>query len=122
MKIRRRSASRPSVAVRDRDPLVIRVKRASGLALSRVSRLVGGAVGTMRATRAGAASTTSALQAYPDSTLRGFAATSIGLGAGLYVAGKRRLVVAAGLVPALLAGAAIVLRRVDPAVQVEDVG
>jgi hypothetical protein len=96
--------------------------RAAGNAiLTNATRVVARAAGTMRATGAGAASTTSALQALPDSTLRGFAATSVGLGAGLYLAGMRRVVVAAGLVPALLAGAAIVLRRVDPTVQVEAV-
>jgi hypothetical protein len=71
--------------------------------------------GTVRGTRAGAADTTSALQTLPDSTLRGLAATSVGLGAGLYLGGAPRLVVAAGVVPALAAGAAIMLRPGDPA-------
>jgi len=119
---RGRRSPRSSIADREQDSLVWRARRAGELALGRVTRVVASAAGTMRATGVGAARTTSALKALPDSTLRGFAATSIGLGAGLYLAGTRRLVIAAGLVPALLAGTAIVLRRVDPAVQVEVVG
>ena len=60
--------------------------------------------------------TTPALQTLPDSTLRRLAATSVGLGAGLQVAGAPRLVTAAGLAPAALMGAAIVLRPLEPLV------
>jgi hypothetical protein len=50
------------------------------------------------------------LQLLPDSTLQGLAATSIGLGAGLHVAGMPRLVTAAAITPAMIIGAAIALR------------
>ena len=67
-----------------------------------------------RATQGGARGTTSALQRLPDSTLRWLAATSVGLAAGLHVAGAPRLARAAGLVPALFMGAAIATRPVAP--------
>lgn len=70
-----------------------------------------------RATGAGARGTTNALQRLPDSTLRWLAATSLGLAAGLQVAGAPRLARAAGIVPALFMGAAIALR---PALPPED--
>jgi hypothetical protein len=72
--------------------------------------LIGHVPGTVRATRIGARGTTNALQALPDATLRWMAAGSVGLGAGLRLARAPRIVVAAGVVPALLAGAAIALR------------
>jgi len=71
---------------------------------------------TVRATRAGMAGTTAALQTLPDSTLRWIAATSVGLSAGLRLAGAPRLVSAAGAAPALLVGAVIALRPPEPAV------
>lgn len=71
---------------------------------------------TIHATWAGAHGTTSALQALPDPTLRWLAAGSVGLGAGLSLAGAPRLVVAAGVAPALILGAAIVARPVEPVV------
>jgi len=61
-----------------------------------------------------AAWTTGSLQNLPDSTLLGLAATSVGVGAGFYLAGKSRLVVAAGVVPAVLAGIAVILRPLPP--------
>jgi hypothetical protein len=64
----------------------------------------------VRATRVSANATTSALQLLPDSTLQGLAATSIGLGAGLLVAGMPRLVTAAAITPAMIIGAAIAFR------------
>ena len=67
-----------------------------------------------RATRGGARVTTIALQRLPDSTLSWLAATSIGLAAGLQVAGAPRLVRAAGLAPAVFLGAAIATRPVVP--------
>ncbi|MBI2762359.1 MAG: hypothetical protein HYX54_01170 [Chloroflexi bacterium] len=79
-----------------------------------MATIVGRAAGSMRATQASAASTTSALQGLPDSTLRGLAATSVGLGAGFFLAGKPRLIVAAGMAPALFAAVAIALRPVNP--------
>jgi hypothetical protein len=59
---------------------------------------------------------TSAIQSLPDSTLRWLAAASAGLGAGFYLAGAPRLVVAAGVAPALIMGASMVLRPVEPIV------
>jgi uncharacterized protein YjbJ (UPF0337 family) len=72
--------------------------------------------GAVRATWAGAHGATSALQTLPDSTLRWIAATSVGLGAGLRLAGAPRLVSAAGAAPALIVGAAIALRPIKPVV------
>ena len=98
------------------------VRRVSGsikVARNGATRLVGRVTGTKNATRAGAHATTSALQTLPDSTLRWLAASSVGLGAGLYLAGKRRLVIAAGVAPALIMGAAIALRPFKPVVPTE---
>ena len=67
---------------------------------------------TLDTTVDGGLATTSALQRLPDPTLRWLAAGSIGLGAGLYLSGTPRLVVAASVLPALLIGAAILLRPV----------
>ncbi|MGD0018010.1 MAG: hypothetical protein ABSD62_02035 [Candidatus Limnocylindrales bacterium] len=78
------------------------------------TKLIERAPATVRATRAGAHATTSALQTLPDATLRSLAASSVGLGAGLYLAGKRRLVIVAGVAPALIMGAAIALRPAKP--------
>jgi hypothetical protein len=93
------------------------VRRASGAIKSvraAASRLVAHAPGTMQdtmaATRDGARATTTALQTLPDSTLRWLAASSVGLGAGLYIAGKQRLLIIAGVAPAVIMGAAIALR------------
>lgn len=66
--------------------------------------------GTVRATRTGAQATTTALQTLPDSTLQSLTASTVGLGAGFYLAGKRRLGIVAGVAPALVMGAAIALR------------
>jgi hypothetical protein len=67
-----------------------------------------------QATRSGAQATTSALQTLPDPTLRWLAASSVGLGAGLYMTGRRRLVVAAGIAPAVVMAVAIALRPSRP--------
>jgi hypothetical protein len=69
---------------------------------------------TVRATRDGAQDTTTALQTLPDSTLRWLAASSVGLGAGFYLARAPRLVILAGVAPALIMGAAIALRPIGP--------
>jgi hypothetical protein len=61
---------------------------------------------TVRAARTGTATATGAIGRLSDSTLGWLAASSIGLGAGLYLSGRRRLTVAAGLTPALVAAVA----------------
>ena len=96
-----------------------RMSRALGIARSGARLLVERAPGTIRATRAGAEGTTSALQTLPDTTLRWLAAGSVGLGAGLSLAGAPRLVVAAGVAPALIVGAAMALRPGEPVVSGE---
>jgi hypothetical protein len=60
--------------------------------------------------RVGAYETTTTLQTMPDPTLRLLAAASLGLGAGLYLAGKRRLITLVALAPALILAVAIVTR------------
>jgi len=77
-----------------------------GTAGTLFERLTGGA----RVIRVKANATTSALQLLPNSTLQGLAASSMGLGAGFYVAGLPRLVTAAAMAPAMIIGAAIVVR------------
>lgn len=86
------------------------VSRAVEIARTSAAMLVERAPGTVRATRAGAHRTTRALWSLPDETLRRLAIGSVGLGAGLYLAGAPRLARAAGVVPALFMGAAIALR------------
>ncbi len=95
-------------------------KDAVGLARTSVGTVIERVPGTARATRAGARRTTSALQRLPDSTLRWLTASSVGLAAGLKLAGAPRLVTAAGAAPAVLMGAAIALRRTEPAVPIEE--
>jgi acyl-CoA reductase-like NAD-dependent aldehyde dehydrogenase len=101
--------------------------RAISAARSGVDALVGNLPGALEATRAGARETASALQALPDPTLRWLAAASVGVGAGLFLAGKPRLVIAASVAPALAMGAAMVVRPVGAGttsgvVQVIDLG
>jgi hypothetical protein len=98
-------------------------RRRSSVPPDRVRAFRGAAAGiarrlfrTMHATRAGAQGTTSALQTLPDSTLMGLAATSVGVGTGFYLARAPRLAIAAGVVPALVMGAAILLRPIRPGV------
>ena len=93
------------------------VRRASGavrLGLTTAGSLLAHLPGAARATRVRANATTSALQVLRDSTLQGLAAGSIGLGAGLYLAGLPRLVTAAAVTPALIIGATIALRPARP--------
>jgi len=78
-----------------------------------IDRIPGG----VHVARVGAMEATTALQRLPDSTLRWLAAASVGLGAGLRLAGAPRLVAMAGAAPALLIGAAIALRSTEPEVQ-----
>ena len=68
------------------------------------------ALAALRAARTGVQGTTDALQTLPDSTLMGVAATSIGVGAGFYLARAPRLAIATGIAPALIMAAAILLR------------
>ena len=84
-----------------------------------VAKLSERAPGTWSATQAGARRTTIALQKLPDTTLRSMAASTAGVGAGLYLAGKRRLGILAGVIPAAVMGAAIALRPAKPVVPVE---
>jgi len=100
------------------------VRRVSGAAaVARTGASAGAAMivervpGAVHLTRLGAMEATTALQRLPDSTLRWLAAASIGLGAGLRLAGSPRLVAMAGAAPALLVGAAIVLRSTEPVLQ-----
>jgi hypothetical protein len=86
------------------------LSRAVEIARTSAAMLVERAPGTVRATRAGAHRTTSALQALPDETLRRLAVGSVGLGAGLYLAGAPRLIAVAGALPALIASAAVASR------------
>jgi len=119
-----RSTSEPSAseiersADRGRKRLRDTVRRASGtidLGLARAAKLVAHLPGTARATGVRANATTRALQRLPDSTLQGLAASSIGFGAGLYLAGLPRVVTAAAVAPAVVIGAAIVLRPTQSA-------
>jgi hypothetical protein len=118
-KPKRRSAGTRAPARDLRRPLASALRRVSGavrIARTGATMLVERMPGTVDATRAGAHGTTNALQALPDPTLRWLAAGSIGLGAGLSLAGAPRLVVAAGVAPALIMGAAIALRPVEPVI------
>ena len=113
----RRSPAATAPARDRRKLLAGAVRRVSGLvgiARASAAMLIARAPGTMRATRVGAHGTTSALQTLPDPTLRWLAASSAGLSAGFYLAGAPRLLVAAGVAPALIMGAAIVLRPNEP--------
>ena len=94
--------------------IVRRASGAIGVARAGATKLAAGMPGSVHATRAGALDATNALQALPDSTLRWLAASSVGLGAGFSLAGAPRLVVAAGVAPAVVMGAAIILRSIEP--------
>jgi hypothetical protein len=60
--------------------------------------------------RVGAQETATQLQTMSDPTLRLLAAGSIGLAVGLYLAGARRPITLAAMVPAVIAGSAIATR------------
>jgi hypothetical protein len=60
--------------------------------------------------RAGAHETATTMQTMSDPTLRLLAAGSIGLAVGLYLAGARRPITLAAMVPAVIAGSAIATR------------
>jgi hypothetical protein len=61
-------------------------------------------------TRVGAQRTTTSLQTMPDTTLRMLAGVSIGLAAGLSLAGAPRLMALMAFVPALFVGGAVATR------------
>ena len=118
-KPKRRSPGTPAPAHDPRKHLAIVVRRASGaIAIARTgaTRLIVRVPAALRVTRAGVDGTTAALQTLPDSTLRWIAATSVGFGAGLRLAGAPRLVSAAGAAPALIVGVVIALRPTEPVV------
>jgi hypothetical protein len=95
------------------------VRRASDafdLAASSARTLGSRLSATAQATRTKANATTTALQTLPDSTLRELAVSSVGLGAGFYLAGVPRLATAAAVAPALIIGAAIMVRPGDDAI------
>ena len=104
-----RSARNGAAGVIGRLPATITATR------NGVRKLLRRVPATIEATQAGALATTSALQQLPDSTLQSLAASSAGLGAGLYLAGRRRLAVVAGVIPALIVGVAIAVRPVKKA-------
>jgi hypothetical protein len=87
-----------------------RATAAVDAAVSTARTLVSHVPATARAASVGARATASALQILPDTTLGGLAASSVGLGTGFYVAGMPRLATAAAIAPAMIIGAAIVLR------------
>jgi hypothetical protein len=60
--------------------------------------------------KVGAQRTTTSLQGMPDTTLRTLAGVSVGLAAGLGLAGAPRLVILAALAPSLVVGGAIATR------------
>jgi hypothetical protein len=82
----------------------VRIARTTGPMLRRRSAPV------VAATRAGLGWTARTVQAMPSSTSRSLAVGSVGLGAGLYMGGAPRLVAATGVAPAVVIGAAILLR------------
>ena len=85
----------------------VRIARATGPMLQhRSARAVA-------ATRAGLGWTTRRVQAMPSSTSQSLAAGSVGLGAGLFIGGAPRIVAATGVAPAVVIGAAILLRPDD---------
>lgn len=69
---------------------------------------------TVDAVRTGALDTVVTVQRLPKSTLQWLAASSVGLGAGFFLSGAPRVVIAAGMTPALIIGAALVARQTDP--------
>jgi hypothetical protein len=112
------SAGSPASPGKGRKRLRATVRRASvtiDLAAASARTLVSQLSATVHATRHRANATTTALQTLPDSTLRELAVSSVGLGAGFYLAGVPRLATAAAVAPAVIIGAAIITRPGDPA-------
>lgn len=86
------------------------VPEAVGQARHRAGQVAERLPGALGRARSGAQSTVTKLQTVPDSGLRLLAATSIGFGAGLRLAGAPRLATLAGFAPASILGFAIVSR------------
>jgi hypothetical protein len=111
------AVAKPVAAVAKPVSSVASIARTSVVAAGRgATRVVARLPRTIRATQAGATEATNALQTLPDPTLRSLAATSVGIGAGLYLARAPRAVVVVGVVPAMIMGAAIALRPTEPAI------
>ncbi len=91
-----------------------RVSAATDTVRARATTLIGPLQTTIHASRTGADRATSALQRLPDPALRSLMASSVGFGAGLYLAGSPRLAVVAGIAPAFFAGAAMARRPLVP--------
>lgn len=89
-------------------------RRSVTFARRSTANLIARVPGTLKTTRAGAQEATNALQGLPDPTLRTLVASSLGLGAGFYLRGAPRLLILAGVVPAMIMGAAMALRPVAP--------
>jgi hypothetical protein len=115
VKTERRSVAtkRLSRSTQKRPGVAPRGSGAIDLARSTARTLRSRLPGTMHAMRVRANATTSALQILPDSTLQGLAASSVGLGAGFFLARVPRPLTAAAVAPAIIIGAAIVLRPGD---------
>ncbi len=117
------SPREPTLADNGQSRAASTARRLSGalrIATGSARTLIRRVPGTVHATQAGANGTTNVLRTLPDSTLRWLAASSLGLGAGFYLTGAPRPVVAAGLTPALFVGAAILGRPIerDPSLKV----
>jgi hypothetical protein len=86
------------------------VRGIAGNARRRVGQVADRVPEALVRVQSGARNTVTRLQTVPDSGLRLLAAASIGLGAGLRLAGAPRLATLAGLAPASIFGFAIVSR------------
>ena len=98
------SAGKSSKALATQLQSAVRIARTTGPMLQRRSARA------VAATRAGMGWTTRKVQAMPSSTSQSLAAGSVGLGAGLLIGGAPRLIAATGVAPAVVIGAAILLR------------
>lgn len=94
--------------------LAAKLQRAFGIARTTGRTLQRRSARAVAATRAGLEWTTRRVQAMPSSTSRSLAVGSVGLGAGLLIGGAPRLVAATGAAPAVVIGAAILLRPDAP--------
>jgi hypothetical protein len=90
--------------------LAVYLRRAVGIARTTGPTLRRRSARAVAATRTGLGWTTRRVRAMPSSTSQSLAAGSVGLGAGLYLGGAPRVVAVAGVAPAAVIGAAILLR------------